>query len=264
MLDKIKEFLGSYKIEYIGVIPVENCRIINRSLFARSVSFAKNAVVFLIPYKTSCPENHRISLYAAAKDYHGFTKRIFDDVCPRLEALYPNFRFHGMCDHSPIDETHAAASVGLGVIGNNGRLISGKYGSYVFIGEIYTDAAIEPSEIINPPGCISCGRCKTACPTGFEGECLSAITQKKGELTYMQANLMRKYGVLWGCDKCQEVCPMNEGKELSEIDYFKEDLIFDLDENLLSSMPDKEFAKRAFSWRGRKTIERNINILKNE
>lgn len=264
MLKIIKELLGLFGIEYAGAIPIEKCKIINQSLFERSVSFAKNVIVFLIPYRTSHPENHPISLYAAAKDYHGFAKMLFEDICSRLEASYPEFRFRGMCDHSPIDETHAAASIGLGIIGDNGRLINKKYGSYVFISEIYTNAVIEPSEIIKPHGCLSCGRCKAACPTGFEGECLSAVTQKKGELTEDQSNMLRKHNILWGCDKCQEACPLNEDKSFTEISYFKEDLLFDLDENLLSAMSDNEFKKRAFSWRGRKTIGRNINILKNE
>ena len=264
MLNRIKELLNSYGIEFSASIAIKNCRIINQSLFERSVSFAKSAVIFLIPYRTSHPKEHNISLYAAAKDYHGFAKAIFDKICSSLESEFPDFRFYGMCDHSPIDETLAAASVGLGIIGDNGRLINEKYGSYVFIGEIYTDAAINYGEIVEPRRCHSCENCKKACPVGFEGECLSAVTQKKGELTEIQKNLMTEHNVLWGCDKCQEACPQNKGKAFSEIGYFKEDLIFNIDEATLSSMPDKAFAERAFSWRGRKTIERNINILKNE
>ena len=264
ILNRIKALLGELGIEYSGVIPIENCRIINRSLFDRSVSFAKNAIVFLIPYRASHPESHSISLYAAARDYHLFAKALFELLCPALEKEFEGFRFYGMCDHSPIDETLAAASVGLGLIGDNRRLINEKYGSYVFIAEIYTDAMIEVSEISEPVGCISCGRCRGACPCGLEGECLSAVTQKKGELTKDQAELMRRHNLLWGCDKCQEACPMNENKSFTSLGYFNRDLLYDLDGDMLSSMSDEEFAERAYSWRGRKTIERNINILKNE
>lgn len=39
--------------------------------------------------------------------------------------------------------------------------------------------------------------------------CLSALSQKKGELTGEEARLLREYGVAWGCDACQEACPLN-------------------------------------------------------
>ena len=264
MVNRIKKLLGSYGIKHFGIIPIKKCKIINQSLFERKTGFANNVIVFLIPYRTKHPEKHNISLYAAAKDYHIYANTLFDKICPRLEADFEGYIFRGMCDHSPIDETLAAASVGLGLIGDNRRLINDEYGSYVFIAEIYTDAMIESSDIADPLGCISCGKCKDACPIAFKGECLSAITQKKGELNESEANLMRKHKVLWGCDKCQEVCPLNVGKDFTSIEYFNSDLIYDLDEEQLSEMSDDAFAERAFSWRGRKTIERNIKILQSE
>lgn len=264
MIKKIKEILDSHGIEYCGVIPIEECSIINRSLFDRYANFATNAIVFLIPYRTKHPSTHNISLYAAAKDYHTYAKMLFKKICQQLEIILPDNHFHGMCDHSPIDETLAAATVGLGIIGDNGRLINDKYGSYVFIAEIYTDALIEASRIIQPFHCNSCGKCKECCPTAFNGECLSAITQKKGELCDFEITMIQKHGTLWGCDICQEACPLNEGKAFSEIDFFKDDLIFNLNEKILSSMSNEEFSERAFAWRGRKTVERNIKILETE
>ncbi len=261
MFSKIKQILGSKGIEYFGIMPIEECKIYNPSLFERRVHFAKNVIVFIFPYRAAHPQKHNVSLYAASRDYHGYTKELFADICPALDKCMPGYRFEGMSDHSPINETHAAASVGLGVIGDNGRLINEKYGSYVFIGEIYTDANLEPFGLTQPKRCISCGKCRNACPTKFGEACLSAITQKKGELTDTESEMMRRCGTLWGCDICQEVCPLNKDKAFTDIDYFKSYLIYDLDGKILSSMSDEEFAKRAFSWRGRKTVERNIKIL---
>ena len=115
--------------------------------------------------------------------------------------------------------------------------------------------------------CIGCKKCISACPKNELGECLSAITQKKGELTEAETDAMIKYNTAWGCDICQRVCPYTEkavksGTVFTDIEYFRADVIPDLDTKTLDSLNDVEFNKRAFSWRGRKTVERNLDILK--
>ena len=104
-----------------------------------------------------------------------------------------------------------------------------------------------------------------ACPTGVlrgEGDdCLSAITQRKGELTEREIELMRKNNTLWGCDICQSVCPHNKFPVSTPIDFFYEERIDELTSKVLESLDDESFSKRAFAWRGRKTVERNIGYL---
>ena len=113
--------------------------------------------------------------------------------------------------------------------------------------------------------CISCGACKSACPTGvLRGEspdCLSAITQRKGELTDREVDLMRKFNTVWGCDLCQRVCPYNKEPKITPISFFREDRITRLTSERLSEMTKAEFSLRAFAWRGRKTVERNLKLL---
>ena len=88
-----------------------------------------------------------------------------------------------------------------------------------------------------PRGCEDCGRCKTACPTGIlrgEGkDCLSAITQKKGELTHEEERLILENNTVWGCDACQSCCPYTirakaRGTVYTPIPYFKEECIIEL------------------------------------
>ncbi len=262
MDERIRALFAAHKIEYCEALQAKPSLIINENLYARSVKgFADSVIVFLVPYATSFPEKHNVSLYAAPKDYHLYMKALFADIVPECEKLFPGKRFKGMSDHSPINETLAAAECGLGVIGDNTRLINEKYGSYVFIGEIFTDADVGAEPPSDPGECVHCGACKKACPGEFGKICLSAITQKKGRLTESETELIRRSGSVWGCDVCQEVCPMNVGKPTTGIDYFTEDLIFDLDQSALDNMPDEEFAERAFSWRGRAVPERNIALL---
>ena len=113
--------------------------------------------------------------------------------------------------------------------------------------------------------CLHCGRCKNACPTGIlraEGtDCLSAITQRKGELSDSECELMRKYNTAWGCDVCQSVCPHNREPKITPIKFFTEERITDITSQLIDSMTEEEFSRRAFAWRGIKTVKRNTLIL---
>lgn len=214
-------------------------------------------MLLLVPYRTADSPSRIISSYAVSEDYHLYFKSLFESVIPELEKKYPAASFHGFADSSPIDEIGAAAMCGLGVIGRNGLLINEKYGSYVFIGEILTDAVL-PDQSSEPGYCLDCGACARACPTGCLGDrgavCLSELTQKKGELSESETALMRKYRTAWGCDVCQSVCPMNRAAEPSRIEFFCLEKIF-------APRLGGRIDRRAYGWRKAVTIERNLKII---
>ena len=201
-------------------------------------------------------------------DYHLAIAAVNAALSSLLKEHFPDANIKGYGDHSPIDERGAALIGGLGILGDNGLIINEKYGSYVFIGDIITD--IDPSflgasEPVQIKRCIGCGACKRSCPTGIlsgEGkDCLSAITQKKGELSDCEKELMRENNTLWGCDICQSACPYNKTPEQTPVEFFHTDRIPNLTKDILDGMSDEEFSMRAFAWRKRKTVERNIEIL---
>ena len=154
-------------------------------------------------------------------------------------------------------------------------MLSKQYGSYQFIGEILSDLPTEElgaSDATLPSPCIGCDACLHACPTGAlrgEGECLSAITQKKGVLSEEEKALLRRVGTVWGCDECQKVCPYTKEAlfrktAVTEIPFFREELILRLDRKTLDAMSDDAFRTRAFAWRGRAVPERNVRIFEKE
>jgi epoxyqueuosine reductase QueG len=152
------------------------------------------------------------------------------------------------------------------VIGENHLLITEKYSSYIFIGEIITDAIL-PSFSTEVKECVHCKKCLTACPVNMEIDaCLSALTQKKGELTLDEKNAIRSHKCAWGCDKCQIACPYTEkaiesGSIYSKIPFFNENLTPVLDSETIEKMSDEDFSERAYSWRGKSVIKRNLHIL---
>ena len=88
-------------------------------------------------------------------------------------------------------------------------------GSLIVLGEILTDIELEPDPPLNSR-CLECRRCLKACPTGAltlsgldYGRCISYLTQMKGMVPRELRPWMGR--ALGGCDRCQEVCPHNQG-----------------------------------------------------
>ncbi len=251
---KLIDCMLSSGVPVVGAIPFSDCRIQKKHLLHFS---PKTALMFLIPYYVHT-EEHNLSLYAISGDYHYYLKTLFDTLLPSLHQAFPGAIFEGFTDHSPIDERHAAAAAGLGIYGDNGLLIHKSYGTFHFIGEILTD--VETDAHSHPiMQCEHCGLCKRSCPT--PGDCLSAITQKKGELTPDEENLMLQYNTCWGCDCCQTCCPHNQNVAETPIHFFHQNRIPILTEEILNGMSDEVFATRAYAWRGRAVIERNLRLF---
>lgn len=269
--DNILSLLYAEHLFNAALLPLSACKLVLPRLLDGKEGVPRSVILFLIPYYAGKPEN--FSAYAAAKDYHLYVKQLSERLLPALSSLFPGYHFWCFSDHSPIDERHAAVTAGLGVYGKNGLLLTEKYSSYQFIGEWITDVPVEllgTAEIFPRRDCCGCGACRAACPTGIlrgeNAECLSAITQKKGALSEQEATWMRQCNTAWGCDLCQEACPytkraLQTGSIMTPIPFFQEDRIRRLDEKTLSSLSPSDFRTRAFAWRGRQTVERNVRIL---
>lgn len=271
MLATIRKLLAENGISKAAPVRLEDCRIVKivkNYLLERAEIATGTAVMFAVPYYTTVCDNpvRNISAYAVSGDYHVFFRNLFDRVLPVLREKFPENHFAGFTDHSPIDERDAAVKSGLGMIGKNHLFLTKEHSSYVFLGEIITDAHL-PSAPTAAATCLDCGACLAACPVGLDGwKCLSALTQKKGDFTEEEAHTVLENGSLWGCDRCQEACPVTKaarkaGTLYSDIGYFRETAIPHLNRNILDRMDEETFRARAYSWRGRAVIERNIALF---
>ena len=121
---------------------------------------------------------------------------------------------------------------------------------------------------------MNCGKCASACPSNCmdandprpKTECLSAITQKKGELSEDEKNLILENGSAWGCDICQKICPhtqraIKNRSIYSPVPFFNENRTPFLTYEAIEGMSDEEFGKRAYSWRGKAVLLRNLKLL---
>lgn len=268
MFSFLINFFSERGIDLIAPIPLVDCKIVKPYLLEKHGISDGTVIMIAVPYfsRECTDENRNVSCYAVSKDYHVFFKKLFDELLPLLRERYPHNKFAGFADHSPIAEVDAAARAGLGVIGRNHLLITEKYSSLVFLACLVTDAHL-PCSVVNASYCENCGKCVSACPTqtSIEG-CLSALTQKKGALTDEEEKTILKHGSVWGCDICQLSCPhtqkaIQSGTIYSKIPYYNEDNIPTLTLSILDQMTDEEFFARAYAWRGRETVRRNLLLM---
>lgn len=227
---------------------------------------AKTVIVCAFAYYAGDAAGN-ISLYARGRDYHKVVAEKLGKICDFLGEK--GYSAKAYADTGALSERLLAKLSGLAFIGKNQMAINKRLGSYFFIGYVVTDCDIEPDGE-NTKTCIGCGKCVAACPGGAlldggfcEEKCLSYITQKKGELTKAEKDAMIREGTIWGCDRCQRVCPHNEDVQLCEIEEFREDLICNLDmnEDISGRQFSKKYEDRAFSWRGKGVLKRNYDTI---
>ena len=268
----LSAYLAPHGITLCGAIALRDCTVHRAHLLTRE-GFDPNRLddlwvcVFAIPYLTPRAfPSQNVSDYAVCEDYHLFVKQLGKDVLPRLQHDFPSHRFCLFADHSPIDEIEAAERAGLGVRGKNHLLLTEKYSSYVFLGEIVTDLALSPTGQSEPPRrlCDGCNACFAVCPMQREGgPCRSALTQKKSPLTDEESRMLSSLETVWGCDMCQQVCPYTirakqAGTIYTSIPFFRQHLLPYLTIAQLDEMDEQAFARRAYAWRERQTIRRNL------
>lgn len=224
---------------------------------------AKTVIFALFPYYIGEYPHRNISRYAVPDDYHLLAGNLLQSCADALKECFSGHNFVPFVDSSPIREVHGAYLAGLGYRGKNGLLIHPKFGSYVFIGELITTLDIQPDR--EPMGdCIGCGNCLRACPTGAlcEGAvneecCRSAITQKKGELACWEKKQVIDGGLAWGCDQCNDICPMNEKAFPSDLILFYQYVTDIITPENLSQVRKR----KAFNYRSRAVMERNLKLL---
>ncbi|MBQ8747576.1 MAG: epoxyqueuosine reductase [Clostridia bacterium] len=250
----------------IGEVPVRLPRLLDGAPWASSVVFAA------IPYYTAGNTDANLARFARVRDYHAFAQSLTD----RLTACLPGSRAVGFADHSPFDEIEGACRAGLGVRGDNGLLITEKYGSYVFLYALVTDLAVGallaegiPQGTGEVKSCTHCGACRSVCPGSCIGldraTCASAISQKKGSLTAAEADILRRAPYAWGCDACQDVCPYTKaaiaaGTIETEIPYFRNRVLGRVTPAAIEAMTEEEYKSYAFGWRKKDVLIRNLTI----
>ncbi|WP_246730184.1 tRNA epoxyqueuosine(34) reductase QueG [Nitratireductor mangrovi] len=156
-----------------------------------------------------------ISVYAQNRDYHDVVKGRLKLVAGKLAAR-SGAGVKVFVDTAPVMEKPLAEAAGLGWQGKHTNLVSRDYGSWLFLGSIFTTADIAPDEA-EEDHCGSCRACLDICPTdAFPApyqldarRCISYLTIEH------HGPIPRQFRVamgnrIYGCDDCLAVCPWNK------------------------------------------------------
>ena len=232
---------------------------------------AQTIIAIALPYKTTDINTKQIHISKSSigLGYRIVLKEKLLKLCNFLIEEY-GAKAVSFCDNNPLCEREIARKSGIGFIGKNNSLITEKYGSYVFLGEIITNIYIERDKAIENK-CGSCTICLNACPSGAllkpwyidPRKCISFLTQKKEELTDSEKKLLGLN--IYGCDTCQDVCPYNKTAEYSKIKEFKPfgwevNINPDFILGLTNSEYKCTFKKVSCGWRGKRVLKRNTLI----
>jgi epoxyqueuosine reductase len=156
-----------------------------------------------------------ISVYARGDDYH-------DVIKPRLKAIgrwlieQAGGEAKVFIDTAPVMEKPLAEAAGLGWQGKHTNLVSRQFGSWLFLGAIFTTLDLPPDEP-ERDHCGHCRACLDVCPTAAfpapyrldARRCISYLTiEHKGPIARDLRPLLGNR--IYGCDDCLAVCPWNK------------------------------------------------------
>jgi epoxyqueuosine reductase len=157
-----------------------------------------------------------VARYALGGDYHVALRARLAALAADLRAAGIGVAERSFVDDRPVAERAFAARAGLGWIGKNTNLLThDPAGSWVLLGELLLTGELPPDAPVRT-NCGSCTRCLSGCPTGAliapqtidAGRCISYLTiEHPGTFTDWEADALGSW--IFGCDVCQEVCPVN-------------------------------------------------------
>ena len=183
---------------------------------------AESVISLALSYNTGEPQEPddeprgKIARYAWGDDYHDVIKGRLRDFAARLPEIAGrpvNTRI--FVDDGPMNDRAAAARAGIGWFGKNTNILTQSHGSWVFLAQVITDIPLSPDRPLKKT-CGDCVLCIDACPTGAivapyvidNKRCISYLTiELRGSIPRELRSQIGDW--VFGCDICQDVCPVN-------------------------------------------------------
>ncbi len=162
----------------------------------------------------------RISRYAWGDDYHEVIKARLEQFTAWLreyarKEISNDVETRLFVDTGRMVDRAVAQRAGLGWYGKNTNILTKGWGSWVFLAEIVTNLPLQTDTPLKT-SCGNCEICLHACPTQAlpapyvldNTRCISFLTiELRGSIPLELRPLMGN--LIFGCDICQEVCPVN-------------------------------------------------------
>ncbi|MDG2113838.1 MAG: tRNA epoxyqueuosine(34) reductase QueG, partial [Actinomycetota bacterium] len=183
----------------------------------------------------------------------------YGQLAVALEAMADVLRRSGaatavVMDDNRLVDRAIAQRAGLGWLGRNTMLLHPDLGSWTVIGSVVTDAVLDADREPVDDGCGDCHRCQSACPTGALDEsgvldatrCLGWLLQAAGRFPVEYRTALGRR--LYGCDDCQEVCPVNDDLQGVPVEVEAAPRSGPVDVVALLEADDDELMRRHSHW----------------
>jgi epoxyqueuosine reductase len=273
---------SSHIAEWIGAGKNGTMGFLDRNLDKRGdittlVEGARSVIVAGLRYYSNdspaSEDNYFVSRYARVKDYHQVIEEKLTRVQKIIKKEMPDSVCRVFCDAGPVTEKAWAIRAGLGWRGKHSLVINRDIGSFFFLGEIVTTTEFIYDNASARDRCSDCTLCIEACPTG--AICSDRTIDARRCISYLtiehDGNIPEEFRgkterIIFGCDRCQEVCPYNR----NTVQYADRELTPDFSVTSLTrkewlSLTPEEF-KRLFrsspvKRTGFEKVRRNINFV---
>ena len=219
---------------------------------------ARSIISLAMSYLTDEPHTNgsgprgRIARYARGDDYHdvmkGRLKEFIEGLSHRAGRPVGARIF---VDDGPFNDRAAAERAGIGWFGKNTNILNPTYGSWILLGNVLTDLKLKPDAPLTK-NCGDCVRCIDDCPTGAivapfvidNRRCISFLTiELRGPIPRELRHLVGDW--VFGCDICQDVCPVNRKAAVGREPAFRQRHDFAAPQLLpLLEMTDDDFRER--------------------
>ena len=193
----------------------------------------------------------KVARYSWGDDYHSVLKERLKALVEGLsQRLSTSIQARWYVDDGPMLDRAVAQRAGTGWFGKNTNTLTSSHGSWVFLGQVITNLELEPDPPLKKT-CGSCVRCIDACPTGAivapyvidNSLCISYLTiENRGTIPRRLRPLM--YDWVFGCDICQDVCPVNIKAAYTVEQAFQKKRFATLDLVALLELTEGEFRER--------------------
>lgn len=169
-----------------------------------------------------------VSMYARGRDYHKVLRSRLQRLADRIAQEVGPLGHRVFTDSAPVLEAELATRSGQGWRGKHTLVLHREAGSMFFLGEIYVDLALPPTDPVEPH-CGTCTACIDVCPTQAivapyrldARRCISYLTiEHAGPIPGALRPLMGNR--IYGCDDCQLACPWNKFAQRSALPDFDE------------------------------------------
>ena len=192
-------------------------RINPESIFPGAKSLVVTGLSYFSEILQKDPKAPLLSRYTYGSDYHEVIQARLEKLLAWIKSVNPEAEGKPFVDSSSILEKPWGREAGLGWQGRHSVLINKEIGSFFFIGILILNIDLDYDHPFAEDYCGECRLCMDACPTGAINDnrtidarrCIANVTiERRGPIPGELVPFLGRR--IYGCDRCQEVCPWNK------------------------------------------------------